>query len=53
MSLADLTKEGSPQVGYLHAPVTIIDFSDFQCYMCARYEIQSQKLTKHKFRLIS
>ena len=37
MSLADLTKEGSPHVGYLHAPVTIIDFSDFQCYLCARY----------------
>ena len=27
--LAELIKEGSP--------VAIIDFSDFQCYLCARY----------------
>lgn len=37
ISLADLIKEGSPHLGSLSAPVTIIDFSDFQCYLCARY----------------
>jgi protein-disulfide isomerase len=37
ISLADLIKEGSPHLGSPFAPVTIIDFSDFQCYLCARY----------------
>jgi protein-disulfide isomerase len=37
ISLADLIKEGSPHLGSLSAPVTIIDFSDFQCHLCARY----------------
>jgi protein-disulfide isomerase len=37
ISLANLIKEGSPHLGSLSAPVTIIDFSDFQCFLCARY----------------
>ena len=37
ISLANLIKDGSPHLGSLSAPVTIIDFSDFQCYLCARY----------------
>jgi protein-disulfide isomerase len=37
ISLAYLVKEGSPHLGSLDAPVTIIDFGDFQCYLCARY----------------
>jgi protein-disulfide isomerase len=27
----------SPTLGNPDAPITIIDFSDFQCFMCARY----------------
>jgi protein-disulfide isomerase len=37
ISLANLIKQGSSHLGSLSAPVTIIDFSDFQCYLCARY----------------
>ena len=37
ISLANLIKEGSPHLGSPSAHVTIIDFSDFQCYLCARY----------------
>jgi protein-disulfide isomerase len=37
ISLANLIKEGSAHLGSLSAPVTIIDFSDFQCYLCVRY----------------
>jgi protein-disulfide isomerase len=38
LSLDNLIQQGSPYLGNaLAAPVTIIDFSDFQCYLCARY----------------
>src|SRR5919106_1097497 len=37
LSLSTLTREGSPLLGNPAALVTIIDFSDFQCYLCARY----------------
>ncbi|MGI0043424.1 MAG: thioredoxin domain-containing protein [Nitrososphaeraceae archaeon] len=29
-------KSGSPYFGDLSAPITIVDFSDFQCHLCAR-----------------
>lgn len=37
ISLANLIKEGSPLLGSTSAAVTLIDFSDFQCHLCARY----------------
>jgi protein-disulfide isomerase len=38
LSLANLVQQGSPYLGDPStAPITIIDFSDFQCYLCARY----------------
>ena len=37
ISLANLIKEGSPHLGSTSAAVTLIDFSDFQCHLCARY----------------
>jgi hypothetical protein len=37
ISLASLIKEGSPHLGSTSAAVTLIDFSDFQCHLCARY----------------
>lgn len=37
ISLSTLTKEGSPHLGSISAPITVIDFSDFQCHLCARY----------------
>jgi protein-disulfide isomerase len=37
LSLSTLTSQGSPYQGTKSAPVTVIDFSDFQCYLCARY----------------
>ena len=36
-SLPNLISQGSPYQGSKSAPVTIIDFSDFQCHLCARY----------------
>ncbi|MGC2428354.1 MAG: thioredoxin domain-containing protein, partial [Nitrososphaeraceae archaeon] len=32
-----LIKEGSPHLGSISAPIAVIDFSDFQCHLCARY----------------
>ena len=37
ISLSTLIKEGSPHLGFVSAPITVIDFSDFQCHLCARY----------------
>jgi protein-disulfide isomerase len=37
LSLSRLTSQGSPYQGSTSAPVTVIDFSDFQCHLCARY----------------
>jgi len=36
-SLSNLVEQGSPYIGNLSAPITIVDFSDFQCHLCARY----------------
>ena len=32
-----VVQNGSPFIGNLSAPITLIDFSDFQCYLCNRY----------------
>jgi protein-disulfide isomerase len=32
-----INNSNSPTLGNPDAPITIIDFSDFQCFMCARY----------------
>jgi protein-disulfide isomerase len=37
LSLLSLTSQGSPYQGSKSAPVTVIDFSDLQCHLCARY----------------
>lgn len=38
ISLPNLIQQGSPYLGDSStAPITIVDFSDFQCYLCARY----------------
>jgi protein-disulfide isomerase len=36
-TLSNLIKQGSPYIGNLSAPITIVDFSDFQCHLCARH----------------
>jgi protein-disulfide isomerase len=37
LSLSSLISQGSPYQGSKSAPVTVIDFSDLQCHLCARY----------------
>ena len=35
--LSNLIEQGSPYIGNVSAPITIVDFSDFQCHLCARH----------------
>ena len=37
LALSTLIKQGSPYYGNETAPITIIDFSDFQCPLCKRH----------------
>jgi protein-disulfide isomerase len=37
LSVANLMKQGSPIIGNPDAPVTLIEFGDFQCEFCARF----------------
>jgi protein-disulfide isomerase len=51
LSLLSLTSQGSPYQGSKSAPVTVIDFSDLRCHLCARYvKILNQRSMKHIFR---
>ncbi len=37
-TLRNLVRNGSPFILYImSAPITVIDFSDFQCYLCNRF----------------
>jgi protein-disulfide isomerase len=50
LSLSNLIQQGSPYLGNTSAaPVTIIDFSDFQCYLCARYVKATEPLIKEEY----
>src|ERR687896_721800 len=49
LSLSTLTREGSPLLGNPAALVTIIDFSDFQCYLCARYVKATEPLINETY----
>jgi len=37
LSIENILKSGSPILGNPDAPITILDFSDFQCLNCGRY----------------
>lgn len=37
LTIPNLINQGSPYYGNTFAPLAIIDFSDFQCYLCKRY----------------
>ena len=57
-ALQSLEAEGAPILGAESAPVTIIDFSDFQCPKCARFvkstepEIKSEYIDTAKVALV-
>jgi protein-disulfide isomerase len=50
LSLSNLLQQGSPYLGNpSSAPITIIDFSDFQCYLCARYVKATEPLINQTY----
>lgn len=48
-SLSSLIKSESPYFGDLSAPITIVDFSDFQCHLCARYVKNTEPLINETY----
>lgn len=49
LSLSSLINVGSPHLGKLSAPITLIDFSDFQCHLCARYVKNTEPLINETY----
>lgn len=50
LSLTNLIQQGSPYLGDPStAPITIIGFSDFQCYLCARYVKATEPLIRDTY----
>jgi protein-disulfide isomerase len=49
LPLQDLIRNGSPFQGKISAPITIIDFSDFQCYLCNRFVKNTEPLMNQSY----
>lgn len=49
LPLQDLIRNGSPFQGKVTAPITIIDFSDFQCYLCNRFVKNTEPLVNQSY----
>jgi protein-disulfide isomerase len=49
LSLDSLIQNGAPYVGNLTSPITVIDFSDFQCYLCNRYVQNTEPLLNETY----
>lgn len=48
-SLSELIQQGSPYLGDPSSPITIIDFSDFQCHLCARFVKNTEPLINETY----
>ncbi|MGC1134399.1 MAG: thioredoxin domain-containing protein [Nitrososphaeraceae archaeon] len=48
-SLTNLIEQGSPFLGNPSTPITIVDFSDFQCHLCARYVKNTEPLINETY----
>jgi protein-disulfide isomerase len=49
LPLQGLIKNGSPFLGNVSAPIAIIDFSDFQCYLCNRFVKNTEPLINQTY----
>jgi len=48
-TLGDLTKRGSPYVGDASAPITIVEFGDYQCTFCFKFHRDSLDVIKKEY----
>jgi protein-disulfide isomerase len=48
-TLSNLIEQGSPYIGNLSAAITIVDYSDFQCHLCARHVKNTEPLINETF----
>jgi protein-disulfide isomerase len=48
-SLSNLIRQGSPYLGDASAPITIVDFSDFQCKLCERHVKNTEPLINETY----
>jgi protein-disulfide isomerase len=48
-ALLNLVEPGSPYIGNLSAPITLVDFSDFQCHLCARHVKNTESLINETY----
>ena len=48
-ALSNLVEQGSPYIGNLSAPISIVDFSDFQCHLCARHVRNTEPLINETY----
>src|SRR5262245_25533922 len=49
LALSNLVEQGSPYIGNLSAPITIVDFSDFQCHLCGRHVKNTEPLINETY----
>src|SRR5439155_1048312 len=49
LSLHNLIQNGSPLLGNTSAPIVVLDFSDFQCYLCNRYVKNTEPLINQTY----
>ena len=48
-ALSNLVEQGSPYIGNLSAPISIVDFSDFQCPNCGRHVKNTEPILNEKY----
>ena len=48
-SLAKLHMEGAPMIGKKEAPITMVEFTDYQCPFCQRFHTQVYNLLKKDY----
>lgn len=49
LSLHNLILQGSPLLGKTSAPITIVEFGDFQCDRCARFAKYTESLVNQTY----
>jgi protein-disulfide isomerase len=49
LSLNTLVQNGAPYQGNITSPIALIDFSDFQCYLCNRYVQNTEPLLNETY----